>query len=140
MGGKISPNIVKDGLVFYMDAANPSCYINGNTTCNDLVSSSVGTLENDTSFLTLNNGIWGFDGSDESIRTPDKESLRMTSEITIICWFKKATKNGYHHIVSKFPVSINCSWALGTEVTSGNLFFQGSSNGNNNGQYAEVPK
>lgn len=133
------PRIVKDGLVFYMDAANPSCYISGNTTCNDLVSSSVGTLENDTLFSTLNNGIWEFDGSDDSIRTPDKESLRMTSEITIICWFKKATKDGYHHLVSKYPTSTNCSWGLATEITSGNLMFQGSSSGNDNGQYAEVP-
>ena len=62
-----SPSIIKDGLVFYMDAANPSCYISGNTTCNDLVSTVSGTLENGTEFSTENSGSWSFDGSDDKI-------------------------------------------------------------------------
>ena len=37
MSGIISSNIVTDGLVFYVDAANPNSYISGNTTTNDLI-------------------------------------------------------------------------------------------------------
>jgi hypothetical protein len=57
-----SPKIVTDGLVFYVDAANPKSYISGNTTCNDLISNVTGTLENGVGFSIENNGGWLFDG------------------------------------------------------------------------------
>ena len=50
MSGTVGSKIVKGGLVFYMDAANPNCYISGNTTCNDLTSSISGSLENGVGF------------------------------------------------------------------------------------------
>jgi hypothetical protein len=67
MSGTVGPKIVKGGLVFYMDAANPNCYISGNTTCNDLTSSISGSLENGVGYSTENNGSWGFDGTDDII-------------------------------------------------------------------------
>ena len=33
----MSPKIVTDGLVFYVDAANPNSYVSGNTTVDSLV-------------------------------------------------------------------------------------------------------
>ena len=59
--------IVKDGLVFYLDAANPKSYVSGDTIANDLISNINGTLENGTGFLEENNGSWSFDGSDDII-------------------------------------------------------------------------
>ena len=38
--------IDKDGLVFYVDAANPNSYVSGDTTTNSIVSNDIGTLVN----------------------------------------------------------------------------------------------
>ena len=63
MSFSYSPSIIKDGLVFYVDAANPNSYISGNTTTNDLISNVSGTLINGVGFSTENNGSWDFDGT-----------------------------------------------------------------------------
>ena len=58
-----SPKIVTDGLVFYVDAANPKSFVNGNTTWNDLSrSSNNGTLINGPTFDSGNGGSIVFDG------------------------------------------------------------------------------
>ena len=136
--GSISTPIIADGLVFNMDPANRASYVPDATINKNTINlSQTGSLENDTSFINSPPS-WEFDGSDESIKVEDSAALRMTEEITISCFFKKTTKNGYHHIISKFPASGNCSWVMFTEITSGNLSFQSSTDGNNPGNFAEV--
>ena len=87
-----SPSIIKDGLVFYMDAANPNCYISGNTTCNDLISNVIGSLENGVEYSTENSGSWVLDGSDDNIQTivsPSTYSItNYSTEMTYGVWFK----------------------------------------------------
>ena len=53
MGTKYNPNIVRDGLVLYFDAANTRSYSgSGNTVYNMALSSSIGaTLSSGVSFL-----------------------------------------------------------------------------------------
>jgi hypothetical protein len=41
MAGTVAPNIVTDGLVLYVDAANPKSYVSGSTTWGDLTNSTV---------------------------------------------------------------------------------------------------
>jgi len=77
--------IVTDGLVFYVDAANPNSYVSGSTTVDSLVSNVTGSLSNDTDFSTDNQGVWVFDGVDDNITTPYNDILDITS-ITIQCW------------------------------------------------------
>ena len=142
--GQINNNIQTLGLVFYIDAAYKKSNPKNNTVWNiapPTVSGSMtlsGSVENDTTFVGQPTASWALDGTDESIRVPDTTALRMQDEITVICWFKKTTRDGYHHIVSKFPASTNCSWCLFTEQTSGHLNFQGSDNGSNPGNTAKV--
>ena len=62
------PSIVTDGLVFYIDAANPNSYISGSTTVNDLLSDNDGTLTNGVGF---DNKSWVFDGIDDYINIGD---------------------------------------------------------------------
>lgn len=136
--GSITTGIIADGLVFNMDAANRASYPKtGIKTFNTVTLTQTGSLENDTLFINSPSS-WEFDGTDESIRVQDSAALRPTAQITISCFFKKSTKNGYHHLVSKFPANTNCSWVIFTEPTSGNLSFQSSTDGNNPGNYAEV--
>jgi hypothetical protein len=70
-----SPKIVQDGLIFYVDAANPRSYVSGSTTCNNLVSSNTGSLLNDVTFDSGSQGSWYFDGTDDIINFGDHDSI-----------------------------------------------------------------
>lgn len=69
MSYNFSPKIVTDGLVLYLDAANPNSYISGNTTWVDLSKRKNNcTLINGPTFNPINNGSVVFDGvNDEGI-------------------------------------------------------------------------
>ncbi len=82
-----SPKIVTDGLVFYVDAANPNSYVSGNTTVDSLVSNVTGSLINDIDFSTDNQGSWVFDGLDDYINLGDTiSSVGYSLPMTIDLW------------------------------------------------------
>ena len=57
------PNVVTDGLVLYLDAANPRSYVSGSTSWNDLSrQGNNGTLVNGPTFSGANGGSIVFDG------------------------------------------------------------------------------
>jgi len=57
------PNINRNGLIMYLDAANPKSYISGGTEWNDLsIYKNNGTLTSGTTFSSDNKGVIGFDG------------------------------------------------------------------------------
>ena len=67
MSFSYSPKIVTDGLVFYVDAANPNSYVSGNTTVDSLVGDISDSLLNGVNFSPNRQGIWVFDGVDDYI-------------------------------------------------------------------------
>ena len=64
--GSITTDIVSDGLVFNMDAANRASYPKTGTTATDTINSINSTL-NGATFLTTNNGVFNLDGTDDKI-------------------------------------------------------------------------
>jgi hypothetical protein len=61
-----SPRIVTDGLVLYLDAANPNSYLSGSTTWYDLSKrNNNSTLVNGPTFDSSNRGSIVFDGVDD---------------------------------------------------------------------------
>ena len=83
------PRIVKDGLVFYVDAANPKSYVSGDTTCTDLVGGNVGSLQNGVGFSVENNGTWSFDGSDDYINITSALSTQPVYHLSV--WFTRTS-------------------------------------------------
>jgi len=68
MAGTIAPNIVTDGLVLYLDAANTKSYVSGSTTWNDMSGfSNNGTLVNGPTFDSANGGSIVFDGVNDGL-------------------------------------------------------------------------
>jgi hypothetical protein len=62
------PNIVVDGLVLYLDAANRYSYVSGSTTWRDLSrSNNNGTLVNGPTFNSANGGSIVFDGTNDYV-------------------------------------------------------------------------
>jgi hypothetical protein len=62
-------SVVRDGLVFYLDAANPKSYPGTGTTVFDMKNGINGTLINGVSFDASNNGSFSFDGVNDYINT-----------------------------------------------------------------------
>ncbi len=62
-----SPNVVTDGLVFAVDAANKKSYPGSGTTWTDLAGSNNGALTNGPTFDSGNNGNIVFDGSNDYV-------------------------------------------------------------------------
>ena len=63
MGTSYSPNIVKDGLVFYVDPANLRTYPGSGTTVTDLKGKETATLQDSGMFANNNIGVFTFDGA-----------------------------------------------------------------------------
>ena len=94
------PRIVKDGLVFYVDAANPKSYVSGDTTCNDLIQSNNGTLINGVTFDTNNGGSIVFDGSDDSVSISSMVSYSSDDPHTYSAWVNAVNTTSYKWILN----------------------------------------
>ena len=64
------PNVIEEGLVFYVDAANKKSYPRSGTTWSDLAGNNNGTLTNGPTFSNTNGGGISTDGSDDYITLP----------------------------------------------------------------------
>ena len=81
------PNVVYNGLVLYLDAANNKSYVNGSTTWVDLSPTQKnGILTNGPTFNSSNGGSIVFDGVDDYINS----SFAAPASETIIVWAKSA--------------------------------------------------
>jgi hypothetical protein len=84
-----SPQIVRDGLVLYLDAANIKSYPGTGTTWFDLSNiKNNGTINNNPTYLNNNKGIFSFDGTNENITIGETSSLNLQS-YTYCFWIKR---------------------------------------------------
>jgi hypothetical protein len=91
------PNIVVDGLVLYLDAANRYSYVSGSTTWRDLSrSNNNGTLINGPTFNSNNGGSIVFDGVDDSVIITSNTTLSAgTGDFTYNAWIYPITYDTY---------------------------------------------
>ena len=84
------PGIITDGLVLYLDAANPYSYVSGSTVWNDLSRSQVsGSLINGPTFNTGSGGNIVFDGVDDYVNCGISIPLLVGAvNITACLWIK----------------------------------------------------
>ena len=86
MGTSYAPNIVKDGLVFYVDAANQRSYPGTGTTLYDLKGSSNGTMSgpsgtnNSPQFDSSNGGCIDFDDNDDRVSFGNDSSIQIFTD------------------------------------------------------------
>jgi hypothetical protein len=90
MGIDYNNIIVSDGLVFYIDAANPRSYSGTGITANGLVGGIGGTLVNGVGFTSSNNGYFSFDGTNDFISLGNPTVLQgLQLNMTLSCWFNR---------------------------------------------------
>jgi hypothetical protein len=101
------PNIVTNGLVLYLDAANPRSYVSGSTAWNDLSTfGNNGTLVSGINYSSTNGGTLVFDGTTKTATLLDANSLDIADNITISFWFNVFAYTSAVYSVnffSKFP-------------------------------------
>ena len=88
-----SPNIVTNGLIFNLDAANRRSFSGSGTTSYSLVNGIGGTLYNGVGFTSSYNGIFTFDGTNDYIEFDYNSAINNISQFTIECWYKSSNIN-----------------------------------------------
>ena len=88
MACNAGPDIIEDGLVLCLDAANINSYPKSGTTWTDLAGFHDGTLTNGPTFSSDNGGVLVFDGTnDTSYLVALVLSLRLVHlELTVMYW------------------------------------------------------
>ena len=120
VGGGV--NIVTNGLVLYLDAANTKSYVSGSTTWNDISrGGNNGTLVNGPTFDNGNGGSIVFDGVDDYVNCGTFTGLG-SSNRTINVWFKiiSLSVSGNKRIISLVTDNTNTdtpAFTLGYNTT-----------------------
>ena len=132
MGTSYSPNIVKDGLVFQMDPANPRSYPRSGATATDLINNIEGTITSAT-FQNINSGIFNFDGSDDFVSiSGGVSSLNFgTDDLTYSVWVKASFSSSNRYFMGTFtdPTTNNGGIAIGVHTSqypSWRVWFSGT--------------
>ena len=97
-------NIVTNGLVLYLDAANYLSYTSGSTTWRDLTSSNLsGSLINGPTYTSANAGAIVFDGVDDYVNISSSNNINLFSqnEVTLEIFIKCTPTNSGRLISSE---------------------------------------
>jgi len=95
-------NIVRDGLVFNLDAGNTRSYAGTGNTAYDIAGTGItGSLFNGVGFNNANNGSFSFDGTNDYIEFLPSSIFNLgTGDFTFLAWHKTTNKSGYSTIFS----------------------------------------
>ena len=125
MAFRYSPNIVTDGLVFAVDAANKKSYPGSGTTWKDLSGyGNDGTLVNGPTFDSGNGGSIVFDGTDDYVNCGNQSNLNNTLNISACAWVYPISNqvNNVNNIINRyFNSTSHNGWQLNfyeSETTS----------------------
>ena len=127
------PDIVTDGLVFAIDAANEQSYISGSSNTFNLIDSSIsGSVHNDVDYSFNNAGIWEFDGTDDNINLGDNDIFSLCSGSagtngsdapnSIDMWFN-TSETGWQDLMAKIGGGIY-EWRIAAVPSSNYFLFQ----------------
>jgi hypothetical protein len=103
-----TPNIVTDGLVYYVDAANQISYVSGSTTWKDMARGVSSTVNGAPTYNRDNQGYLSFNGSSQYV-TPNAGSLGTTYTVEMWCyptsltsrvWMGNSTSNYHFNFVN----------------------------------------
>lgn len=124
MAGNVAPNIIDNGLVLYLDAANTKSYPTTGTTWTDLSrSGNTGTLTNGPTFSIDNGGSIVCDGVNDFVSTSCIIQAATSSNLQSFCsWLKGTTTNnsffgsnasttGQFHLIIDYPTPTQLRFA-----------------------------
>ena len=118
------PKMITNGLILYLDAANPRSYVSGSNTWNDLSQNKLsGQLINGTGYSSSNKGSLVFDGSNDFVQIPPNAAFDFGSSnftLNMRMWissqavdpivFYQGNNSGYAPLLIYVPGSVTV-WA-----------------------------
>jgi hypothetical protein len=114
------PNIVTNGLVLALDAANTKSYPGSGTTWRDLSGNNIiGTLTNGPTFNSANGGSIFTDGTDDWISTPYSGSA--ADSYTFSAWFNNDNYSEVKYILGRGRDGAGSGWSLQLSITTGGI-------------------
>ena len=119
MGIRRGPNIITDGLMFAVDAANPDSYVSGSTIWKgQTVNQNNGTLENGIGFIQppISASCLTFDGVDDYV---DLGIIKPTGAMTISMWLKGKSTTANISTMGCMGNSGNRGYMLGVNSSNG---------------------
>jgi hypothetical protein len=128
-------NIVKNGLVLYLDATNNKSYVSGSTKWNDLSgnNNNNATLTNGPTYSSGNAGSILFDGVDDYGTILNSPSLNMNANnITVMSVFNSNINTGYRPLAAKMKSDYSAGWELANSGGTLRATFNPSVSNNNN--------
>jgi hypothetical protein len=131
--GSITTDIIADGLVFNMDAANRACYPGSGTTATNTIGNNVGTLSNTPLLSNLNFGVWELGGVDDQILL--SSSLIFSTTFSLSIWINPTILNSNQNILGNGTSSqnwINPSSATNLRVKPAGTLLNFPETGGNN--------
>jgi hypothetical protein len=122
------PRIISNGLVFNLDAGNPTSYSGTGTTWTDLSGNGYnGTLTNGPTFTSGNGGSLVFDGADDVASFGNILNMGLNSW-TLSCWVKFNTGSGLQGIIGKTSYrAYDARYSIFIENNNIGTFFQPNS-------------
>ena len=124
-----SPQIVMDGLVLCLDAANSKSYPGSGTTWTDLSGNgNTGTLVNGVGYSGDNLGSLSFDGSNDVVNSTTSIIDRADGqEITVSCWIKPSRTSGQYSVfcTNRSDNASIYNWIFYQHTTDGAIAFHG---------------
>jgi hypothetical protein len=119
----ISPRVVLDGLVFYLDAANQTSYRLGSSTIQDVSGfGGYGTLGSGVSYSPNYGGTLYFDGTAAAyidVVNSAASSISLGSVYTLDLWIKPVTlQSDFYWISAASSLNYNIDFGNGTSITS----------------------
>ena len=139
MASAAGPNIITDGLVLHLDAANTNSYSGSGTTWTDISGkANTGTLTNGPTFSSDNIGNFAFDGSNDYVNAPAVLSAGQ-QKYTLSAWWNITNADGSGGVVvmeqNSSAVTTHRRACILISKSAGKWGFNGQSNDNHD----EVP-
>ena len=141
MASSVAPNIVTDGLVLALDAANTKSYPGSGTNIKDISGNgNDGTLTNGPTYDTTFKGAFDLDGSNDAIVTPITASNWAEVPFSIQLWTSDCTINDSVFVMASDGGTNNLGfvgayWSTADQI----FFFWRASNPVGVGMYITVP-
>ena len=125
MASAAGPNIITDGLVLHLDAANTNSYPGSGTTWTDISGKGHnGTLDNGPTFSSGNMGYISLDGTNDHIETGLSYNPNQPFSFTMV--FRLDTIKEWHNLVDMFTDATNRNFQLFVEGDGDYRIFWGN--------------
>ena len=123
MGVHGGPNIVTDGLVFAVDAADEQSYIGSGTSWNTIMKNVNFTLSGTPTYETANGGGLVFDGVDDYAQHANDPTFNSVNEFTFNFWVKYGGEVDSVTLIGKPRAGWADALRIGYTLSSTTLFY-----------------